>query len=645
MATMLGAFLMTEEDWNAGAWSKGMAWPLKDSKLRENPEALAKMREGHAAFKKAFAAYEELMKVEPELAQKEGVAQRARVFTRARPLSESEEKDSKELISGLTTKTSLPEKEGDRVSTREGISGFHGVFGIESKNKDVYENTLKLALPVTLEGGATSVFCYGHTGTGKTHTTLGYATEPGLFRLACEDLFAALAKANEKPDEGGKLHLQVRFTELYLGKVFDLLSNRAPCTLREDNKGVVHIRKKVERKVEDGDPRVESGDQAYTVVKSIDHLMTVLADGIKLRAVGASSQHDQSSRSHALLEMEIVNDAVSKAREELAQAKIDLSTPAWKLDELQTQFPGLMFKQQKREKQKDDQKEGFDNQTDWKTYFACDDPESPQSVDEMMKKCEEWFIEVNKAMDSASKITKLVNEIKVKESKLMTTGPKILGGRLTLVDLAGADYDDRDLKQSTKTELGESAQINKDLFSLKNVMKDLGGKKKRLAWRDCKLTMVLRGLMQPLDGGSSLPVMIATISPSATQDKESTNTMRYAQMVAGGGKAGGKKTQAAERAARRAAEMISQIKQIYKEHCPEKSDADVEAILKKFQGKEATLLRKVRTKYASGKRKEPPTATEQKPDAKKAKPDEKAMREGTPDQSCSPFACAPKADQ
>merc|ERR1719336_978956 len=96
--------------------------------------------------------------------------------------------------------------------------------------------------------------------------------------------------------------------------------------------------------------------------------------------------------------------------------------------------------------------------------------------------------------------------------------------------------------------------------------------------------------------------MIATISPSVTQEMGSTNTMRYAQMVAGGGSGASKKAKAAGMQARRAKEQISQIKAIYKEHCPEKTEAEVDGILAKFKGKEANLLRKVRMKYATQKK-------------------------------------------
>ena len=39
-----------------------------------------------------------------------------------------------------------------------------------------------------LLGGTTSLFCYGYTSSGKTHTVLGYEGEKGLYHLAAEHL-------------------------------------------------------------------------------------------------------------------------------------------------------------------------------------------------------------------------------------------------------------------------------------------------------------------------------------------------------------------------------------------------------------------------------------------------------------------------
>ena len=43
-----------------------------------------------------------------------------------------------------------------------------------------------------LQGRNGSVFCYGATGAGKTHTMLGTVKNPGVMVFAIKDLFAKL---------------------------------------------------------------------------------------------------------------------------------------------------------------------------------------------------------------------------------------------------------------------------------------------------------------------------------------------------------------------------------------------------------------------------------------------------------------------
>lgn len=190
-------------------------------------------------------------------------------------------------------------------------------------------------------------------------------------------------------------------------------------------------------------------------------------------------------------------------------------------------------------------------------------------------------------------VRKRIEEIKAR-------APKLCGGKLTLADLAGADHDTRDLSKSTKEELRESAQINKELSTLKGVMSRNQG---RRPWRDTKLTLVLKNILEPPEGGKNQPIMIACVSPSVTQERDTVNTLRYAQMVAGVVE---KKKVTQKRAKNaRALEIQKQIRQIYAENCPDKTEEQVNTILGKFKGREAQLLQKVRRKYTMNKRKKP----------------------------------------
>jgi len=85
-----------------------------------------------------------------------------------------------------------------------------------------------------LQGKNGSVFCYGATGAGKTHTMLGTVQNPGVMVLALKDLFAKIKKHSRDGDHVVRLS----YLEVYNESVRDLLSPGRPLVLREDSKQV-----------------------------------------------------------------------------------------------------------------------------------------------------------------------------------------------------------------------------------------------------------------------------------------------------------------------------------------------------------------------------------------------------------------------
>ena len=74
------------------------------------------------------------------------------------------------------------------------------------------------------------------------------------------------------------------FYEIYCGKLYDLLNNRASVFCREDGKQQVNIINLTEEKV-----------------NSVEDIMAALQQGMTLRASGSTGANAESSRSHAIL--------------------------------------------------------------------------------------------------------------------------------------------------------------------------------------------------------------------------------------------------------------------------------------------------------------------------------------------------------
>ncbi|XP_033730766.1 kinesin-like protein KIF18A, partial [Pecten maximus] len=75
---------------------------------------------------------------------------------------------------------------------------FDHVFDQNSANHNVYEESTKQILDGLLEGYNCSVFAYGATGAGKTHTMLGNPQQPGVIYLTMMDLYTRIAAIQDE---------------------------------------------------------------------------------------------------------------------------------------------------------------------------------------------------------------------------------------------------------------------------------------------------------------------------------------------------------------------------------------------------------------------------------------------------------------
>ncbi|XP_074525839.1 uncharacterized protein LOC141790100 [Halichoeres trimaculatus] len=162
---------------------------------------------------------------------------------------------------------------------------FDQVFGEESSNEEVYQRTAYPLVQHMLNGGKATCFAYGQTGSGKTHTMLGSSPRsPGLYALAVRDIFAHLSSTHMN----SPLLVYVSFFEIYCGQLYDLLDHRKRLYAREDGQKVVHI-----------------AGMRDVRVDSVSSLLEVIAQGTEERTQGVSGVNPHSSRSHALLQIQL----------------------------------------------------------------------------------------------------------------------------------------------------------------------------------------------------------------------------------------------------------------------------------------------------------------------------------------------------
>ncbi|NWS32846.1 KIF24 protein, partial [Polioptila caerulea] len=220
-------------------------------------------------------------------------SEKIRVCVRKRPLCLREERRGEvNIITVKDKETLLLHEKKEAVDLTQYILQhvfyFDEVFGESCTNQDVYMKTAYPLIQHIFNGGNATCFAYGQTGAGKTYTMIGNQRNPGLYALAANDIFRYLEVSPSRKD----LVVLISFYEIYCGQLYDLLNGRKRLFAREDGNHVVQIVGLREVQVD-----------------SVDELLEVILKGGKERSTGATGVNSDSSRSHAIIQIQIKDTA------------------------------------------------------------------------------------------------------------------------------------------------------------------------------------------------------------------------------------------------------------------------------------------------------------------------------------------------
>ncbi|KAJ4953387.1 hypothetical protein NE237_030219 [Protea cynaroides] len=161
--------------------------------------------------------------------------------------------------------------------------GFDRVFGPATTTRHVYDVAAQHVVSGAMEGINGTVFAYGVTSSGKTHTMHGEQKSPGIIPLAVKDVFGII---QETP--GREFLLRVSYLEIYNEVINDLLDPTGQnLRIREDAQGTY----------------VEGIKEE--VVLSPAHALSLIASGEEHRHVGSNNFNLLSSRSHTIFTLTI----------------------------------------------------------------------------------------------------------------------------------------------------------------------------------------------------------------------------------------------------------------------------------------------------------------------------------------------------
>lgn len=201
-----------------------------------------------------------------------------RVVCRFRPLNDSEEKAGSKFI------VKFPSGPDDNcISIGGKVYLFDKVFKPNATQEKVYNEAAKSIVSDVLAGYNGTIFAYGQTSSGKTHTMEGVIGDPGkqgIIPRIVNDIFNHIYAMEENLE----FHIKVSYYEIYMDKIRDLLDvSKVNLSVHEDKNRVPFVKGATER-----------------FVSSPEEVFEVIEEGKSNRHIAVTNMNEHSSRSHSV---------------------------------------------------------------------------------------------------------------------------------------------------------------------------------------------------------------------------------------------------------------------------------------------------------------------------------------------------------
>ncbi|KAA1472399.1 kinesin-domain-containing protein [Dentipellis sp. KUC8613] len=172
-----------------------------------------------------------------------------------------------------------------------------------STQEDIFHNDVEPLINVVYGGVTVTIFAYGVTSSGKTHTMQGTKIDPGVIPRVVRALFERRTSIEQR-----ETSISVSYMEIYKDEVYDLMvdrDNAQKLPVRENDAGQVFV-----------------ANLNSTPIESAEEFEKLYSMANKQRSVGATLLNRASSRSHAIVTIEV--KMVHQAENKIITGKINL---------------------------------------------------------------------------------------------------------------------------------------------------------------------------------------------------------------------------------------------------------------------------------------------------------------------------------
>lgn len=211
---------------------------------------------------------------------------RIKIAARVRPRLEHEIDDEGIQVSHTSGSLSCISVPNPRDLSQIFNFPLSSCYDQNSSQEEIFERDVRPLIDVVYGGVTVTIFAYGVTSSGKTHTMQGTKEEPGVIPRVVEAMFQQKASLQKS-----RVELSVSYMEIYKDEVYDLFVNRdtAPkLPVRENDAGQVFV-----------------ANLSSLPIQSVEEFDSIYSRASRHRSVGATNLNRASSRSHAVLTLEV----------------------------------------------------------------------------------------------------------------------------------------------------------------------------------------------------------------------------------------------------------------------------------------------------------------------------------------------------
>nr|XP_053654695.1 kinesin heavy chain-like [Cherax quadricarinatus] len=220
-----------------------------------------------------------------------------KVVARFRPLNDSEERAGSKFI------VTFPHNKDDQLVNIGGkVYQFDNILKPNVTQEKVYNTAARDIVKDVLNGYNGTIFAYGQTSSGKTHTMEGVIGDPnlqGIIPRIIQDIFNHIYNMEENLE----FHIKVSYFEIYMDKIRDLLDvSKVNLAVHEDKNRVPFVKGATER-----------------FVSSPEEVLEVIEMGKSNRHVAVTNMNEHSSRSHSVFLIQVKQENIESQKKLLGK--------------------------------------------------------------------------------------------------------------------------------------------------------------------------------------------------------------------------------------------------------------------------------------------------------------------------------------